>query len=76
MQRFLATSRAARSVRDVRWAYKLMDKYDCVEYARDCARELAAGAQEEFELAYADAPPGDDRRFVEQIVDYMVEREL
>ena len=76
MERFLSASRTERSVRDVRWVYRMMAKYECVEYARECARELAAGALEEFEVAYADAPPGDDRRFIEQIVDYMVERDL
>jgi geranylgeranyl diphosphate synthase, type II len=76
MQRFLAAPRTARTVRDVRWVYKIMAKYESVEYGRDCARQLAAGALEEFELAYADAPPGDDRRFIEQIVHYMVERDL
>jgi geranylgeranyl diphosphate synthase, type II len=76
MRAFLATPRTERSARDVRWIYRLMDKYDSVEYARTCARELALAALEEFGTAYADAEPGPDRRFIEEIVVYMVERDL
>ena len=76
LRAFLSAPRASRSASDVRWVYRMMTKYDSFEYARECARELAAGALKEFELAYSDAAPGDDRRLVEEIVLYMVEREL
>jgi hypothetical protein len=53
-----------------------MSKYGSVDYGRERARELAEGAQAEFEIAYADAPLGDDRAFIEQIVFYMVQRDV
>jgi geranylgeranyl diphosphate synthase type II len=76
MRQFLSAPRAARTAREIRWVYRMMVKYGSIEYGRDCARELAEGAQEEFESAYADAPQGHDRQFIEQIVLYMVERDL
>ena len=76
LRRFLATARDARSHRDVAWVYRLMAKYCSVEYARECARALAAGALEEFELAFAEAAASDDRAFIEQLVLYMVDRDL
>lgn len=76
MERFLAAPRTARSAKDVRWVYRLMDRYASMDYARACARDLAQGALEEFATAYADAEDGDDRRFIEAIVLYMIERDL
>jgi geranylgeranyl diphosphate synthase, type II len=76
LSRFLETPRTSRLTRDVRWVYRMMAKYGSVDYGRECARELAEGAQVEVEVAYADAPPGDDRAFIEQIVSYMVERDF
>jgi geranylgeranyl diphosphate synthase type II len=76
MRAFLSAPRVERSAKDVRWMYRMMDKYSSIDYARTCARELAYGALEEFQTAYADAPNSDDRRFIEEIVLYMVERDL
>jgi geranylgeranyl diphosphate synthase type II len=76
LRRFLEKPRANRSATDIRWVYRLMSKYGSVDYGRERARELAEGAQAEFEIAYADAPLGDDRAFIEQIVFYMVQRDV
>ncbi len=73
---FLAQPREARSAREVRWVYRLLDRYDSIEYGRECARELAEAAAGEFDVAYADAPEGKDRSFIEQIVAYMIDRDL
>ena len=76
MKRFLEKPRANRSATDIRWIYRMMSKYGSVDYGRERAWELAEGAQAEFETAYAGAPPGDDRAFIEQIVFYMVQRDV
>ncbi len=76
LRRFLATARERRTDRDVRWVRALMDRYGSLDHARQSARSLAAAALDEFHAAYADAPPSRDRRFIEQIVHYMIERDL
>jgi len=73
---FLALPREKREADDVHWVYGLMEKYDCIDYARAVARELANESLKEFTIAYASAPDSDDKRFIQQIVYYMIEREL
>jgi geranylgeranyl diphosphate synthase, type II len=73
---FLSRPRRERSPEDVRWVHRRMDRYGSIDYARAAAHELALAALDEFRTAYADAPPSDDRRLVEEIVMYMVERDL
>jgi geranylgeranyl diphosphate synthase type II len=72
---FLALPREKRDAEDVRWVYGLMEKYDCIDYAREAARQLANESLKEFSMAYASAPDSDDKRFIQQIVHYMIERE-
>jgi geranylgeranyl diphosphate synthase type II len=74
--RFLATPRVQRAAKDVRWVYRLMAKYDCIEFARSAARQLAGAALFEFYKAYGALPDSEDKRFLEQIVTYMIERDL
>ncbi len=73
---FLALPREKRDTDDVRWVFSLMQKYDCIDYARAVARALAGEAIKEFEVAYALAPDSEDKRFIKQVVNYMIEREL
>lgn len=73
---FLSHPRKMRREADVRWVRKLMDHYGSIEHAVSRARDLAHGALHEFEQAYADAPDSADRRFIRQIVSYMIERDL
>lgn len=74
--RFLSRPRGERSARDVRWARSLMDKYGSLTHAAARAHELAVAALGEFPAAYGDAPDTTEKRFIEQIVLYMVERDL
>lgn len=53
-----------------------MEKYDCIDYARGVAIELAREALKQFDVAYSKAPDSEDKRFVQQIVVYMIERQL
>jgi geranylgeranyl diphosphate synthase, type II len=73
---FLGLPREKREAEDVRWVYGLIEKYDCIDYAREAARQLANESLKEFEIAYAAAPDSDDKRFIQQIVHYMIERDL
>ena len=76
LRRFLATPRVQRTAKDVRWVYRVLAKYDCIEYARSAARQLAGAALFEFYKAYGSLPDSEDKRFMERIVTYMIERDL
>ena len=76
LREFLAAPRRRRAVGDVEWVLAEMHERGSIEFARDCARELAVGASERFEECYGDLPDGEDKRLIEAIVRYMVDREL
>jgi len=76
LRRFLARPRQDRSADDVEWLLGLMRKYRSIDYARSCAKQLAGAALYQFESTYGNLPPSDDKRLIEQIVMYMIEREL
>ena len=76
LRAFLAKPRQKRTSREIAWIYELLDRYGSIDYARRVSREFLAKARSEFDTAYAAAPPGEDRRFVEQLLDYVVARSL
>jgi geranylgeranyl diphosphate synthase type II len=73
---FLSTPREQRLRKDVRWICRLMARYDSIEFARTSARQLAGAALREFFVAYGDVPDSDGKRFMQDIVLYMIERDL
>ena len=73
---YLTRTRPERSDAQVREVLSLMERHGSIEYAAEYAAGIAAAAHDAFELAFAAAPPSEDRRFVEQLIAYMLEREL
>jgi geranylgeranyl diphosphate synthase, type II len=73
---FLATPRRERQSKDVRWVYSILAKYDSIERARSEARQLAGAALREFFVAYAGLPDNEDKQFIQEVVLYMIERDL
>ncbi len=73
---FLSIPRSKRDAEVVNWVYKLMDKYDCIDYARIVARKLADEALKQFSVAYDKAADCEDKDFIRLIVEYMIERKL
>ena len=76
LREFLAKPRAQRAARDITWIYDRLRSYGSIEYARGAARDFAAGARRELEVAYAAARPGPDLDFVRALLDYMVDRQV
>lgn len=76
IRRFLSVPRKNRLKKEVQLIYRLMSKYDSIEYAKSSARQLAGAALREFLVAYRDAPQTDDKEFIQSIVIYMIERDL
>jgi geranylgeranyl diphosphate synthase, type II len=70
----LRTERRERTAGDVAWIRAQMDRYDCIEYARRYAHRLAGAALHEYSLAFAGVPESRDKRFLEEMVTWVVER--
>lgn len=76
LELFLGRRRADRSERDVRWVFQVMKRVGSLDHALASARQLAGAALREFAIVYGDQPESDDKRFIENLVLYMIEREL
>ena len=70
----LCRPREGRTLPEVRWIRKLMDKYDCAEYGRKIAHGLAGAALHEYSLISAGLPDSRDKTFLEQMVTWVIER--
>jgi geranylgeranyl diphosphate synthase, type II len=70
----LQLSREERTATQVAWMRKLIDTYDCIEYARQIAHGLAGAALHEFTLVYAGLPDSRDKQFIEGLATWIFER--
>lgn len=74
LSEILCRPREGRSLSEVRWIRKLMNKYGCAEYARKIAHGLAGAALHEYSLISAGLPDSRDKQFLEQTVTWVIER--
>jgi geranylgeranyl diphosphate synthase type II len=51
-----------------------MDHYDCIDHARQAAHGLAGAARHEFELLFGHLPDGPDKRFIEALPEWVIQR--
>jgi len=70
----LGQPRAERSSDDVSWVRERMDAYGCIDYARQVAHGLAGAAHHEFALLYQHLPDSRDKRFIEALPAWVIER--
>jgi geranylgeranyl pyrophosphate synthase len=73
---FLAKPRELRSPEEVQWVYELMLAYDSIKSAETTAHHLAGAALREFHQAYGGLPDSKDKKLVENIILYMIERDI
>lgn len=73
---YLGQPRAGRSVRDTRWMLELMRLRGSLDHARKVARQLAGATLFEFTQAFRDVPESEEKRFLHQVISYMVSRDL
>ena len=66
--------RDRRTEADVAEVRRLMDEHGSLEFTHRFAAGIANAAAASFALAFADAPPSPARRFVEDLIPYMLER--
>lgn len=74
LQIILGRPRAQRAALDVRWVRGLMDRYGCIDYAREVAHGLAGAALHEFSRIYGDLPDSRDKRFIEALPTWVIAR--
>lgn len=72
----LGQPREERLPEEIAWVRDMMDEYECIDYARHIAYGLAGSAQHEFAQLYGPLPDSRDRRFIEQLVTWMLHRQL
>ena len=74
LSHLLGLSRAERTQSDVLWIRERMDRHGSIQYARAIAHGLAGAALHEFSMAYADVPNSRDKRFLEAVATWAIER--
>lgn len=73
---FLDGDRSSRTGDEVAFVRSLMDQRGSIEYARRYAQELAEQAASSFDRAFGSVPDSLDRRFLSEVVDFVVARNL
>lgn len=73
---FLERERRARVAADVEWILNLMRARGSLAHGVSVARQLAGAAKYEFTRSFGDCPRSEHTVFVEQLIDYVVHREL
>ena len=75
LEHYLGQPRQKRAVTDTAWLYKLMVRHGSIEYARRAARQLAGAALLEGLAAFRGVPDSDDKRFILEMILYVVNRD-
>lgn len=70
----LCRQREQRTSDEVGWIRELMDKYGCIEHAKQIAHGLAGAALHEYSLLTAGMPDSRDKKFLEQMATWVIER--
>jgi len=70
----LSESREQRTDRDVSWVLERMEAHGSIDYARQVAHGLAGAAQHELGLLYGHLPNTRDKRFLEALPAWVIER--
>jgi geranylgeranyl diphosphate synthase type II len=73
---YLGQPRASRSERDWRWMLDLMRSRGSLDHARKVAKQLAGATIFEFTQAFRDVPDSDEKTFLNEIISYMVSRDV
>jgi len=70
----MLANRNERAAEDVAWIRAQMDRHGCIDYARRHAHWLAGVALHEYSVAFSHLPDSRDKRFIEEMVTWVVER--
>ncbi|MGN6511004.1 MAG: polyprenyl synthetase family protein [Chitinophaga sp.] len=75
LEAYLAKKRALRAPDETEWVMRLMKKYDCIDYGRRNAQNLAGAALKEFYTTFGHLPDSEDKQFIESMILYMINRD-
>jgi geranylgeranyl diphosphate synthase type II len=76
MSAFLALPRRSRRPEDVAWVFSVMQRVRSLEHARSVARILAGAALQQYTQVFGGLPSSPDKQFLQDVVLYMIERDL
>jgi geranylgeranyl diphosphate synthase type II len=76
LHEFLGESRSAKTDDDVGAVFEMMKEHGSIEFAREFSKGVATAAQEAFHAAFAGLEPSEDLRFIEELIPYMLDRDL
>ena len=76
LRQVFSVGREQRMERDVEWVFRLFERHGSVDFARAVLRQTVQAAQEEFDVAYRDAPAAADREFIRRLIPFLGNREL
>jgi geranylgeranyl diphosphate synthase type II len=72
----LSCRRDERTVKQVCWMHQLMVERGSIQHARQIANGLAGAALYEYEKLFAHLEDSPDKRFLEEIVPWVIERDV
>lgn len=75
LQSFLAKHRNERTEAELAWIYGLMERYGVINQARKSAKQLAGAALLEALTAFRGIPDSAEKRFILEMVLYVVNRD-
>src|SRR6185436_6656335 len=71
---FLASPREERIGAPLRWVVERMKHYGSIDYAQEVANGLAGAALHEFENLFDDLPDSRDKRFLAEMITWVLRR--
>ncbi len=71
---FLAAPRAERTPQQVRWVVQRMKHYGSIAYAQEIANGLAGAALHEFSVLFDTLPDSRDKRFLADMITWVLKR--
>jgi geranylgeranyl diphosphate synthase type II len=74
LRSIMRADRNERVAADVVWMRAQMDHHGCIDYARRYAHRLAGAAMHEYSVVFARLPDSRDKRFLEEMVTWVIER--
>ncbi len=72
---FLAGTQTENKAQVAAWIVKLMQKYGSIEYAKKISKYMAGAALKEFYSVFSVLPASKDKKFIEEIIVYMINRD-
>ena len=76
LRRVFSVAREQRTEDDVEWVFRLFEHHGSIDFARAALRQMVEAAQDEFDVAYRDAPGSVDREFIRQLIPFLGDREV